>query len=70
MIEMLRRLGVTHYKSQDVELTLLPTTLVEMSIQEPYEPSIIAETPVIGDDGLTPEQQEELYGRRMSDTRR
>ena len=61
LIDALRAKGVTYFKSADVELTLGPAP----DIDKPVEPEQVRGEARLGRDGLTAEEQVELYGRVM-----
>lgn len=74
LVEFMRKNRVTHLKAHGVELHLSDFTLNvapshEVVPDSPTQNIGIREEPRRGADGLTSEEQIELYGRPMADTR-
>lgn len=67
MIDFLRSKGVLNYSAHGITLTLLPEAPQKLEPEAPPPPREKAPLKV-GKDGLTREQQEEVYGSAMSDT--
>jgi len=70
LISFLREQGIFHYKVGDVELHLLlpdnpPAPAVVPEVPEAPSGTDVASEPQIRKDGLTAEQQLEIYGREM-----
>jgi hypothetical protein len=66
LIDFLRAKGVLSYSAGGISLSLLPDEPPPPA--KPEEPRQV-EPPKLGSDGLTAEQQVELYGRAFSDTK-
>lgn len=68
LIDFLRAKGVVHYQGGSTVLTLLPEAprAAEPILSENMNTEKAA--PKVGKDGLTREQQQEVYGSAMSDT--
>lgn len=66
LIDFLRSKGVLNYSAHGVTLTLLPEA--PPRLEPEVAPSREKSPPKVGKDGLTREQQEEMYGSAMSDT--
>lgn len=61
LIDFLRENGVVHFKQGDLELVLIDKPVAPPPEEKPAT-NPLATPPKRGADGLTAEQQEELYG--------
>lgn len=61
IVERLRALGVVQFKAAGLELTILPDAPTVAEVPEPSR--AVEQPPKRGKDGLTRDEQIEMYGR-------
>jgi hypothetical protein len=67
LVEEMRTLGIAHYKTQELEITLVwgPQWEKQPSAPEEKKEEVkeVDKDPKVGVDGMTAEEQKELYGK-------